>query len=265
MILTGILTLAAGAAGLMAQTPPAAAPPKQAPAAPKGPAPKSKAEFDALQVMFQANQSGNPDATIKAAEDLMTKFADTDFKETALYMEADAYQQKRDPTKAQIFAEQALQVNPKSFQASIMLAEVVVQNTRENDLDREEKLNKAAKYANDAMEFVKDTPKPNPQITDAQWDEFKKGVVARAHNSMGLAALVRKKYDVAVTEFKTAVDNDPQPAFVVREASALQSGGKNDEAIALCEKIIADPQTHPQIKQVATQIRDAAAKAKGAK
>src|SRR5690349_7190687 len=125
MIFTGILAVAAGALGLMAQPTSPAAPPKAPAAAPKGPTPKSKAEADAIGAMFQANQSNNPDATIKAADELMTKFADTDFKETALYMEADAYQQKRDGTKAQIFAEQALQINPKSYQASIMLAELI--------------------------------------------------------------------------------------------------------------------------------------------
>ena len=261
MILSGILALAAGAAGLMAQTPPAAAP-KQG-AAPKGPAPKSKAELEAIQAMFAASQAGNNDGVIKAAEDLIAKFADTDFKETAFFMEADAYQQKRDYTKAQIYAEQALQVNPRSFQASIMLAEVVTSGTRENDLDREEKLGKAEKYAKDAMDFVKDAPKPNPQLSDAQWEDFKKSIAGRAHNAMGLGALTRKKYDVAAAEFKTAVENDPQPAFIVREASALQSGGKNDEAIALCDKIINDPQAHPQIKSVAQQIRGAAVKAGG--
>jgi len=68
---------------------------------------------------------------------------------------------------------------------------------------------------------------------------------------------------VAAAEFKTAVDNDPQGAYMVREASALQSAGKNDEAIALCDKIAADPQAHPQIKQVAQQVRAAAVKAGG--
>jgi len=259
LILAGLLAIAAGAAGLMAQTPPAA----PAKGAAKGPAPKSKAEADALNALFSAAQAGNNDAVIKAADDLLTKFADTDFKESALYMEADAYNQKRDSTKAQIFAEQALQVNPKSYQASIMLAELIVQGTRENDLDREEKLAKSARYAGDSIEFVKDAVKPNPQVTDAQWDDFKKSVVARAHSAMGLAALVRKKYDVAAAEFKTAVDNDPQGAYMVREASALQSAGKNDEAIALCDKIAADPQAHPQIKQVAQQVRAAAVKAGG--
>jgi tetratricopeptide (TPR) repeat protein len=246
-ILTGVLALAVGAAGLMGQ--------------PKAPAPKSKAELEALQALFQ--QANNPDAVVKLADEFLTKFADTDFKENILNMEAEAYHQKKDDTKAQIYAEQALQANPKSYQADIMLAETIAKSTRETDLDREEKLGKAEKYAKDAMDDVKDAAKPNPQIPDAQWDEFKKGIAARAHAALGIANLTRKKYEVASTEFKAAYDNDPQPAYMVQQASALQSGGKNDEAIALCDKILADPQLHPAIKNVATQVRALAVKAGG--
>ena len=66
MILTGALALVAGVSSLMAQSAP-----------PKAPAPKSKDELAALQALVNARS--NPDATIQAAEDLMTKFADTDF------------------------------------------------------------------------------------------------------------------------------------------------------------------------------------------
>jgi tetratricopeptide (TPR) repeat protein len=258
-ILTAMLALAAGVSGLMAQgTPPAAAP--AAPAAPKGPSPKSQPELNAIQAMFQAQQQNNLDGVIKAADELMTKFADTEFKELALYMEAEAYAQKGDNTKAQLFSEQALAINPKSYQASIMLAELLAKQTRENDLDREEKLGKVEKYAKDSMEYVKDVPKPNPQVTDDQWAEFKKGIIARAHAAIGTAQLIRKKYDVAAAEFKLAADNDPQPAFLVKEASALQSAGKNDEAAALCDKVLADPNLHPMIKQVAQQIKSNAVK-----
>jgi tetratricopeptide (TPR) repeat protein len=253
IILTGILALAAGASGLMAQ-------PK---GQPKGPSVKSKAEAEALQAM-QASL-GNPDATIKACEDLLIKFADTDFKDTALYFEADAYQQKNDLDKAQIYAERVLEVNPKYFQAQLMLAEILAQRTREMDLDREEKLVKADKYADDTINILKTLPKPNPQVTDEQWEEGKKSAVARAHSAKGLAALTRKKFDVAVTEFKAAADNDPQPAYLVREASALESAGKHDEAIAICDKVLADAQAHPQVKQVAQSIRAQAAKASGKK
>jgi tetratricopeptide (TPR) repeat protein len=250
IVLAGILALAAGTSSLMAQA--------------KPPAPKSQKELDALKAMFAAVQAG-PDQTIAAAEELLTKFADTEFKDTALHFEAEAYQQKNDLDKAQIYAERVLEVNPKHFQAHLMLAEMLAQRTREMDLDREEKLVKSDKHADESIIIIKAMPKPNPQLTDEQWEEVKKQSVARAHNAKGLSALVRKKYDVAVTEFKSAVENDSQPAYLVREASALESAGKHDEAIAMCDKVLADAQLHPQIKQAAQSIRAQAAKASGKK
>jgi len=260
MILTGTLALATGLMPVVAQQPKGAAP-----ADTKGgqqqqqqqliPGTKSPGESQALMALIQAAQSGNADAVIKAADELVTKYADTTFKETALLQEAEAYRSKGDADKAQIYGEQALKANPKSYQAQLMLGETLASKTRENDLDKEEKLTKADKYLHDAITNVQSATKPNPQITDAQWEEGKKFVVAEAHNGLGMAALVRKKYDVAAAEFKTAADSDPQPAYLVRGASALHSAGKDPEAVAICDKVLADPQLHPQIKQVATQIK----------
>jgi tetratricopeptide (TPR) repeat protein len=261
MILAGILSIAAGVSGLVAQQPPAK---KDAPAQ-KGPAPKSQGELTAVQALFTAMQGRDPDATIKTAEDLLNKYADTDFKEIALISEATAYQQKGDAVKAQIYSERVLEVNPKNVQATLMLGEVIAQHTRENDLDKEEKLTKAEKYLNDTIANAKTMEKPSPQIPDAQWEEQKKYIIAEAQNDLGLAAMARKKMDVAVTDFKAAVDMDPQPAYQVRLASVLQSTGKNDEALAICDKLLADPQLHPQIKAVAMQVKTAATAAKGGK
>src|SRR6476620_4240252 len=147
-IITGILALAASASGLFAQGAAPAAGPKQ-------PTPKSQDEVTAIQAMFAAQPNG-PDAIIKAADELLTKFADTEFKELAYYIQAEAYQQKKDLTKAQVIAEQAMALNPKSYQAAIMLAELITQQTGTNDLDREEKLGKTEKYAKDAIANVKD-------------------------------------------------------------------------------------------------------------
>jgi tetratricopeptide (TPR) repeat protein len=252
IILTGILAIGTGAACLMAQAP-----------AQKGPAPKSKGEVEALQALQAAG--GDPDKSIAAAENLITKFADTDFKSIALYIEADAYQRKGDWDHMLIYAERVLETDPKDFRATLMLANYYATRTRENDLDREEKLGKAEKYANQVIDMMKTAPKPNPQITDEQWADAKKDTAAEGYNAIGLANLIRKKYDAAAGAFKSAAETNsrPEPAYMVRQASALQSAGKNDEAIALCDKVVAIPDVHPQIKQVATQIRAAAVKAGG--
>jgi tetratricopeptide (TPR) repeat protein len=165
--------------------------------------------------------------------------------------------------KAQVFGERVLEINPKNYQTTLLMGEAIASTTRENDLDREEKLTKAEKYFKDTMENVKTAAKPNPQMADKEWDDVKQQMTAEAHNGMGMLALTRKKYDVAAAEFKTAADLDPQGAYLVRQASALQSGGKNDEAIAVCDKLLADTQLHPQIRQVAQSVRAAAIKAGG--
>lgn len=254
-ILAGILVMTAGALGLMAQKGNAKGDQSQAAAQQKGPAPKSQGELEAVQAMLKAQ--GNPDAMIAASEALLMKYADTDFKDIALLFEANAYQAKGDPEKAQLFAERALDANPKNFQASLLLADTIVQHTRENDLDRDQKLAKANKYANDTIASVTAAAKPNPQITDQQWEDLKKDVIAEAHESIGLGSLVAKKYDDAITELKKAVDGavQPQPAFKVRLATAYQGAGKYDESIALAEQVMADAQAPQQVKQIAQSVR----------
>ena len=182
-----------------------------------------------------------------------------------LFIEADAYERKGDLDHMVIYAERVLEADPKDFRASLMLARYYASHTRENDLDREEKLGKAEKYANSVIEMMKTLPKPNPGITDEQWAEARKDSAAEGYNSIGLANLTRKKYDAAAASFKSALETNsrPEPAYMVRLASALQSAGKNDEAIAWCDKVTAIPDVHPQIKNVAAQIRALAVKGGG--
>jgi tetratricopeptide (TPR) repeat protein len=230
----------------------------------KGPRPKTQNEAKAIQAVITASQQNNPDGVITAAEDALAKFKDTEFKDTILFLEAQAYQQKGDKEKAQIYAERALNAKADDYQAALMLSELTIQGTREHDLDHDDKLAKAEKYANQAITAVNAAEKPNPQITDQQWTDIKKDMVAEGHDALGMAALDRKQYDKAAAEFKMAVDGaaNVQPAYEVRLASAYQSGGKNDEAIAEAEKVMNEPQTPAQIKSIAQAIRASAVVAK---
>jgi tetratricopeptide (TPR) repeat protein len=265
-ILTGLVAIGAGATCLMAQAPPPATPaaPGAIPIA-KAMKAKSKSELEAYNAMVMA--VNDPDKAIEAAENLITKFADTEFKGIALNIEADAWQRKGDFNKMEIFADRVLEVNPQDSQALLMLAKHYATHTRENDLDREEKLGKAEKYANLLIDVAKTLPKPSAQFTDEQWVGARKDTAAEAYNVIGQANLTRKKYDAAAAGFKSAVDSAsaPEPAYMVRLALALQSGGKYDEAIAWCDKAEAVPNVHPQVKAVAAQIKAQAVKAAAAK
>ena len=92
------------------------------------PKPKSQKEVEALMAIQNAT---DPDARIAAVENLLTKFADTDFKSFALMMAAASAQQKNDFEKMVIYGERTLEADPKNFQAMLMLAGGIAQRTRE--------------------------------------------------------------------------------------------------------------------------------------
>src|SRR5882724_4393582 len=144
-ILAGALAFVWSVTGLLAQQ--------------KPPQPKSPKEVEALQAMFGAQ---DPDGRIKAANEVLTKFADTEFKAIAMYLTAASYEQKNDFEKMAVWAEKTLEVDPKNYGAMLMLAGGLAKHSAENDLDLEEKLTRSEKYAKSAIEVLNAAEKPNP-------------------------------------------------------------------------------------------------------
>jgi tetratricopeptide (TPR) repeat protein len=243
-ILTGIVVLTAGLSGLFAQAPPKI---------------KSNGERKAVIAIQTALQSGSPDAIVKAAEDLLNNYADSDYKEYALTMEAKAYQNKNDLDNAQIFADRVLQINPKAYTMQLLIAEAITPNIKEHDLNYADEIAKCTKLFNDAIENAKVAVKPNPQVSDADWENARKFAVAEAYNGLGMLATIDKKPDDAIKDFQLAVENDPeQDAFATRLANAYLTAGKKPEALALCDKLLAKPTLDPRIKSVVVSLKNAA-------
>jgi tetratricopeptide (TPR) repeat protein len=230
----------------------------------KQPQPKSQKEVDAIMALQNAMQKQDYDGTIKAAEELMAKFADTEFKPMALQVIAGIYQAKGDADKAILYAERLLEADPKSYTGMILIATMTAQQTREHDLDREEKLKKVEKMALGARELVQQAPKPRPDLTDEQWIAFRKDMTSQTHEAMAMAAQARKNTDGAIEEFKKAIEvaSTPDPGTMVRLGALYVNSNKPDEAIAILDRAAADPQATPQIKQIAASEKAKAAKLK---
>jgi len=224
---------------------------------------KSQKEAEAIQAMFQAQ---DPDGRIAAAMNLITKFADTDFKSTAFYIAAFSAMQKGDLDNVVVYCERAIEADDKNYGSMILLASALAQRTREFDLDKEEKLGRAEKLAKQAIELVKNAPKPNPQVTDEQWEAGKKDYMGQAYEALGMSALVRKNYAACAENLNLAVTNSaqPDPATMVRLGSCLRMDKKYDEALAMLDKALADPNAAPVVKQAAAQEKIEANKAKAA-
>jgi tetratricopeptide (TPR) repeat protein len=228
-----------------AQQPPA--PPQAQVKAAKG---ISKDEANAFNAIVKAQ---TPDEKIKAADEFVVKFADSQYKGIALYDAAEAADQKGDYAKAIIYGDESLQADPTNFDAKLLVAGELAQHTRENDLDKDEKLSKAEKYTSEALTQIPAAAKPRPDIKDDQWENYKKYATARAHYDLGLVALARKKPDVEITEFKSAADlsTPPDPVWLARLANAYNDAGKPEDALAEANKVLAIDNLNPAIKNFA--------------
>ena len=154
-VLTAVALLAMGSLLLNAQ--------------PKPPAPD---ELKALQEIVNAT---TVEGRVAAVDSFVKSFPKSEYRNFALTMAADAYEAGGNSTKAIIYYQQALEANPKDYNAMLMLAAETARTTREFDLDKEEKLAKAEKYAKDGMALIPSATKPNPQLTDEQWDQPEEG------------------------------------------------------------------------------------------
>jgi len=171
-----------------------------------GQKPKSPKEIEAIQAIQKATTA---DERIAAAENLVTKYKDSEFKSYALFMAAQAAQTKGDQVAALTYGNRSLEADPKNFQALLLVSGLLAQSTREFDLDKDEKLGRSTKMANEAVEAVNAAAKPNPALTDDQWAGIKKDMISQAHDTLGTVAMVQKKYDVAITEYH--FDGDVHP------------------------------------------------------
>ncbi len=206
--------------------------------------PKSKPETEAL-IAIQGEQ--DPAAKIAKVDAFIAKYADTEFKSWAYTQATEAAQQSNDSAKVIIYGDLAIESDPKAYHPMLMVSAELARTTRENDLDKDEKLAKAEKLTHQAIGIIPTAPKLNPSIPDDQWEEIKKEFIGDAHQDLGMIASDRKKYDVAIAEFTQAVTIPGQPnaATFVRLAAAYNDNKQPDEALAALAKMPANPQLAP--------------------
>lgn len=217
------------------------------------PKPKSQKEMEALQKAIAPGQT--PEGQIANIDAVLTNFADTEYKIPLLQMALQLAEEKRDAVLITVWGERLLDTDPKNVFALNTLAGQIATSTKEFDLDKQEKLAKAEKYARDAIAVAPDVPKPRPDVTDDQWASVKKDFAAQGHQTLGIIAMLNKKYDTAITEYKTSLEvaGTQDPATMVRLGDAYAKAGKNDDAAASYDRAMNAPNVNPVVKQAAEQ------------
>jgi len=216
--------------------------------------PKSQKEAQAILAVQTAK---NLDERLQAIENVLTKFADTDYKVLLLQMAVQVEEEKGDYAQTVFYAKRLLEADPKNAYALVNLAAETARHTREFDLDKDEKLANADKWANEGIEAAKTMPKTRADVTDEQWEGARKDFQAQGYEALGMADMVRKNYPSAIENYKKALITgvSPQPATLVRLAQAYANGGKPDDAIFTLDKAINAADTPEQVKNVAQNMK----------
>lgn len=225
---------------------------------------KSQKELDALKKVQADQQASDWDAEIRDINYVLENFADTEFKNQLLTMAMDAAQAKGDYGQTIAFGERAIQADPNNIQARVLMAEVIAQHTRENDLDKDQSIKKADDYANQALNMLNNPSTPPPAgVPPDRWAQAKKGLIAEAHDALGMADDVNKNYPDAINQYKTALNELPDPIIMTHLTKAYIDAKQYDDAIATADKVLAMPDASAQTKQFAQAQKNLATKLKG--
>ena len=111
------------------------------------------------------------------------------------------------------------------------MSEVYSHSTRPTDLDKDDRLAKADKYAKQALALIPKAVKPNQNISDADWAQAQGAENQRAYLSMGYASIVAGKPSDADASFDKAFTVfSPDPVEPLRIGRAYAVAKNWDEA-----------------------------------
>lgn len=225
--------------------------------------PKSQKEQQAILAVQMAKA---PDERVAAVEKVLTDFADTEFKVALLTVAIQAEQQKGDYPQIVFYGERLLKADPNNAYALVNLGAETARRTRENDLDKDEQLAKADKWAKAGIEAAKTMPKVAAAESDEDLDHDRKDMQAQGYVALGMADVVRKNFDGAAENYRKSleVESTPNVATLVRLAQVYINTGKLDNASFTLDKAINAPNAPDQIKSIATNLKNEVAKRKAA-
>jgi tetratricopeptide (TPR) repeat protein len=254
-IVIAVLSMCTGSFGQgndkpAAQNPPAGQAAGQAagqPATPPGkrpPAAKTQPEFDAYKA---AMGQTDPAALEKAADDFAAKFPDSELRVLLYKAAMQRYRQVNNADKMIDMAHKSLSYDPDDPEALVGVAEVLVERTRDTDLDKDQRIAEAKKDAEHALVTI-DTDVPSSGYPPEQLAAFKNRLRSDAYGVLGALALNAKNWPDAETNLRKSIDADPSEpdsVAIFRLAVALDMQNKIPEALKYANQAVDLTKDHP--------------------
>ena len=203
-----------------------------APLEKRPPQAKTQPEFDAYQAAVAL--TGDAAAKEKAAVDFATNFPDSELRVLLLRAAMHAYQNSNNADKMLEMGRKILAIDPDDPEALIGVAEVLVERTRDTDLDKDQRWDEATKSAQHALQTI-DTDLAIPVNTPQEKvDAYKALLRSSVYSILGTLQFNKEKYSEAEVDFRKSIDAYPSqldPIVVLRLALALDKQSKYPEAL----------------------------------
>jgi tetratricopeptide (TPR) repeat protein len=165
---------------------------------------------EAAYAAFRDAKPEDLDKKIKLGEDFLSKYPRSEYAEAVDVGLTNVYYAKQDWTNFYGSADRALALRPNEVDVLVTVGWVIPHLYDRNDPDAEKQLDKAETYEKRAIQAMATVLKP-PQMTDAQFSEFKLQKFNQAHSALGLVYFRRQDYDDSVKELQQVVQNNPNP------------------------------------------------------
>src|SRR5271156_1138662 len=241
---TAIITLIAmlGIPGWsFGQNKPAAqsAPPAGQAAAPAGKRPpqaKTQPEFDAYKAAAALTDAA---AQEKAADDFAAKFPDSELRPLLYKAVMHSYQQANNGEKMMAMSQKVLTFDADDPEALLGVAQVLAEQTRDTDLDKDQRLAEARKDAQRALVTV-DTDVPSAYPPE-QLEAFKGYVRSEAYAILGTLDFNAKAWADAEANLKKSIEafpQEPDPIAVFRLSVALDMQRKYPGAMKYANQTV---------------------------
>ena len=225
------------------QNPPAGQAAGQAagqPAAPQGKRPpkvNNQEEYAAYQAAIKI---ADPAECEKAANDFAAKYPASEVRTLVYKAVMVRYEQAINNAKTEEIAKKVLAIDPDDPEALVALAQVEVDQTKDDSLDKDQRLAEAKKGAERALVTV-DSDVPTAGYPEEQLKNYKNFIRSQAYFVIGMAAYKASNWPDAEANLRKSIDALPQSPDVVaiyHLALSLDFQNKIPEALKAAQQAV---------------------------
>lgn len=204
----------------------------------RAPQAKTRDEYDAYKA---AAALTDPNQLLAAADQFAQKYPTSELRALLYGQAMNLFQQQNDTSKEIDAGRKAIAIDPTDPIPLIHVGSALVEVTRDNDLDKEQRWAEAQKDLQGALDNLDTGLHVPANVTPQQVQMVKDNIRATAYESMGVIQMQKQNFAEAEADFqKSAEASQSQPAarIYLRLSVAQDNQKKYQQALANADKAL---------------------------